>query len=65
MMSYAYNMSETLKLPVLMRTVTRLAHSRSVVTLKEKRAQDKLNPLSGTRDWVLLRPLPSVVMHHS
>jgi indolepyruvate ferredoxin oxidoreductase alpha subunit len=54
MMSYAYNMSETLKLPVLMRTVTRLAHSRSVVTLKEKRAQNRLNPLSGTRDWVLL-----------
>jgi len=54
MMSYAYDMSETLKLPVLMRTVTRLAHSRSVVTLKEKRAQNRLNPLSGTRDWVLL-----------
>src|SRR5574344_3136867 len=54
MMSYAYNMSESLKLPVMMRTVTRLAHSRAVVDLKEKRAQNALNPVSGSRDWVLL-----------
>ena len=32
MMSYAYDLSEALKLPVLMRTVTRLAHSRAVVS---------------------------------
>ena len=36
MMSYAYDMSESLKLPVMMRTVTRLAHSRAVVDLKEE-----------------------------
>lgn len=54
MMSYAYDMSESLKLPVMMRTVTRLAHSRAVVDLKEKRAQNALNPVSGSRDWVLL-----------
>ena len=54
MMSYAYDLSESLKLPVLMRTVTRLAHSRAVVSLKEKRNQNDLSPVSGVRDWVLL-----------
>ena len=54
MMSYAYDLSESLKLPVLMRTVTRLAHSRAVVSLKDKRNQNDLNPVSGVRDWVLL-----------
>lgn len=54
MMEYAYNLSESLKLPILMRTVTRLAHSRAVVELKEKRAQNALNPVNGSRDWVLL-----------
>lgn len=54
MMSFAYDMSESLRLPVLMRTVTRLAHSRAVVELRPKREQNALNPVSGTRDWVLL-----------
>lgn len=54
MMAYAYDLSESLKLPVLMRTVTRLAHSRAVVTIGETRAENQLNPVSGNRDWVLL-----------
>lgn len=54
MMSYAYDLSESLKLPVLMRTVTRLAHSRGVVELKEARPENGLNPVGGSRDWVLL-----------
>lgn len=54
MMWYAYDMSESLHLPVLMRTVTRLAHSRAVIELKDAREQNPLNPVSGTRDWVLL-----------
>lgn len=54
MMSYAYDMSEALKLPVLMRTVTRMAHSRAVVELRPAREQNGLNPVGGTRDWVLL-----------
>ncbi|MCQ2074528.1 MAG: thiamine pyrophosphate-dependent enzyme [Bacteroidaceae bacterium] len=54
MMSYAYNMSESLKLPVLMRTVTRLAHSRAVIEMQPQREQNSLNPVNGTRDWVLL-----------
>ena len=31
MMGYAYNLSEELKLPILMRVTTRMAHSRAVV----------------------------------
>lgn len=54
MMGYAYGLSEELKLPVLMRTVTRLAHSRAVVEMGEKQAQNALNPVNGTKDWVLL-----------
>ncbi len=54
MMGYAYDLSEELKLPVLMRTVTRLAHSRAVVELGTVRPQNKLNPVNGTKDWVLL-----------
>lgn len=54
MMEYAYNLSESLKLPVMMRTVTRLAHSRAVVTLKPQREQNRLNPVENSRDWVLL-----------
>lgn len=54
MMAYAYDLSETLKLPVLVRTVTRLAHSRAVVVTRPARSRNALNPVSGTRDWVLL-----------
>ncbi len=54
MTEYAFDMSERLKTPVLMRTVTRLAHSRAVVEIKEKREQNRLNPVSGSREWVLL-----------
>jgi indolepyruvate ferredoxin oxidoreductase alpha subunit len=54
MMEYAYNLSESLKLPIMMRTVTRLAHSRAVVELKPQREQNALNPATNSRDWVLL-----------
>ena len=54
MMSYAFDLSERLREPVLVRIVTRLAHSRAAVAVGEERAQ---NPLSPDRDpgrWVLL-----------
>jgi indolepyruvate ferredoxin oxidoreductase alpha subunit len=54
MMEYAYNLSESLKLPIMMRTVTRLAHSRAVVELKPQREQNALNPATNSKDWVLL-----------
>ncbi len=51
-MKMAFDLSETLKEPVLLRIVTRLAHSRAAVEIGEAREQ---NPLSASTDqWVLL-----------
>ncbi len=54
MMQYAYALSEDVKLPVLMRVVTRLAHSRAGVITSEPLEQKKLNPCSERTHWVLL-----------
>ena len=54
MMPYAYALSEELKLPVLMRVVTRLAHSRAEIAVREPLAQNALNPDNERAHWVLL-----------
>ena len=54
MMAYAYQLSEETKLPVLMRVVTRLAHSRAGVVVKEPLPQNGLNPETDRTHWVLL-----------
>ena len=54
MMAYAYQLSEENKLPVLMRVVTRLAHSRAGVVVREPLAQNELNPETDRTHWVLL-----------
>ena len=54
MMQYAYSLSEETKLPVLMRVVTRLAHSRAGVTTKEAISQNSLSPDNERTHWVLL-----------
>ena len=54
MMAYAYQLSEETKLPVLMRVVTRLAHSRAGVVVKEPLPQNGLNPETDCTHWVLL-----------
>ncbi|MBR4048669.1 MAG: indolepyruvate ferredoxin oxidoreductase subunit alpha [Bacteroides sp.] len=54
MMAYAYALSEEKKLPVLMRVVTRLAHSRAGVTVREPLPQNQLNPETERTHWVLL-----------
>ena len=54
MMPYAYDLSERLKLPVLMRVVTRLAHSRAGVVTREPMAQKSLSPETDRTHWVLL-----------
>lgn len=54
MMQYAYSLSEETKLPVLMRVVTRLAHSRTGVTTKEAICQNNLSPDNERTHWVLL-----------
>ncbi len=53
-MSLAFDLSESLKLPVVMRMVTRLAHSRASVEVKgAAREVNPFNPDSG-KHWVLL-----------
>ncbi len=54
MMSYAFEMSERLNVPVLMRITTRLAHSRAGIQLKEKEAQNELRLPKNKRQFVLL-----------
>lgn len=54
MMPKAFALSEALKLPVLMRIVTRMAHSRAAVEISEPMAQNGLNPDNQRGHWVLL-----------
>ena len=49
----AYDVSERFGLPVLMRLVTRLSHSRSAVETREARPQNALRKGAG-QDWILL-----------
>ena len=52
MMQEAFALSARLKEPVLLRIVTRLAHSRAAVVTGEKRQQNAFSP--STDQWVLL-----------
>ena len=54
MMADAFAMSEQLRLPVLLRLVTRLAHSRAAVEAAEAREQNPLDPDRDRSRWVLL-----------
>ena len=52
MMQKAFDFSEAIKEPVLLRIVTRLAHSRAAVEVREARAENPMQP--STDQWVLL-----------
>lgn len=54
MMDKAFALSEELKEPVLMRVVTRLAHSRAAVEIQEPKAENALAPETQRTHWVLL-----------
>ena len=55
MMAEAYDLSEQMCLPVLMRVTTRMAHSRAVVTISdEPRKENELNYNAKASNWVLL-----------
>lgn len=55
MMEKAFDMSEQVKLPVLMRVTTRMAHSRAVVEVKdEARLENEMNYNANSSSWVLL-----------
>ena len=53
MIATAFELSEKVKLPVLFRMVTRLAHSRASVGIGQAKSEKPLNP-SSERGWVLL-----------
>lgn len=50
----AFDLSERLHLPVVLRLVTRLAHSRSVVRTLPERPQNALDKSGETDGWILL-----------
>ena len=55
MVSEAFEYSESIKLPVLMRVTTRMAHSRAVVECTDvPRQQNELNYDAVAANWVLL-----------
>ena len=55
MMAVAFDYSERVCLPVLMRVTTRMAHSRAVVEVKdEPRLQNELNYNAVAANWLLL-----------
>lgn len=51
---YAFDLSETVKLPVLLRITTRLSHSRAVVQRNIIKEQNVLVPDTEKRKWILL-----------
>ena len=53
MVQAAFDLSEARHVPVLLRVVTRLAHSRAAVEIGEQREQNAFAPAEG-RGWVLL-----------
>lgn len=55
MAAYGFNLSEKFAIPVLVRLVTRLSHSRAVVeTDTEAAPENKLHYPSNPRQWVLM-----------
>ena len=54
MMDKAFTLSEELKEPVLMRIVTRLAHSRAAVAVREPKEENAFSPATDNAHWVLL-----------
>ncbi len=54
MVEEAFALSERLKEPVLMRVVTRLAHSRAAVEIHDAKAENELSPETDRTHWVLL-----------
>ncbi len=57
MVAEAFELSEKMKLPVIMRMVTRLAHSRAVVRVPETRRPENALEKGSPADWMLLPAL--------
>ncbi len=50
----AFDLSEKYHIPVMIRLVTRLAHSRAVVRLADQRQENKLSKAPDPSSWILL-----------
>ncbi len=50
----AFDISEKFGVPIMIRVVTRLAHSRSGVQVGERRKANELNPTTHAKGWTLL-----------
>jgi indolepyruvate ferredoxin oxidoreductase alpha subunit len=50
----AFDLSEELKVPVMVRLVTRIAHSRTAVNTREPRPQNELRPDKKISKWTLI-----------
>jgi indolepyruvate ferredoxin oxidoreductase alpha subunit len=57
----AFDLSEQTKLPVVMRIVTRLAHSRADVVTGDRSPQNAMNPLADTFNFTLLPTIARVL----
>jgi indolepyruvate ferredoxin oxidoreductase alpha subunit len=51
---YGFGLSETFRLPVMLRITTRLAHSRSAVTRSETRRENEMKLPSDLKQFILL-----------
>lgn len=51
---FAFELSESVKLPVVLRVTTRMSHSRAVIERKAMRDTNSFNPDTKNREWVLL-----------
>lgn len=54
MVHFGFDLSERVKLPVMMRVTTRLAHSRSAVQLRDSRLENSVTMPEDKRQFVLL-----------
>jgi indolepyruvate ferredoxin oxidoreductase, alpha subunit len=54
MVHYGYELSEKLRVPVMMRITTRLAHSRAGVVRKQQKSQNQVGLPQNLRQFVLL-----------
>jgi indolepyruvate ferredoxin oxidoreductase alpha subunit len=54
MVREAFDVSEKFNIPVLLRLVTRLAHSRAAVIPQKERAQNPLSKTTDRKEWILV-----------
>ncbi len=64
MMFDAFDLSEELAVPVMVRLVTRIAHSRSGVEVRGRRPQNPLEPARDIKKWTLLPANARVQYQH-